>query len=267
MKFRLMSDLHLNICQGKWFPDVMENEKDQILLIAGDIWEGTKSLIFRREQPDEVQWLRVMCERFREVVMVFGNHDYWDENIDSLNTKFFDGCSYIGMPENFHLLDNHSIMIDDVKIIGSTLWTNFDNQNPLTLYNAENMMLDYKYIKKNGYANTWEKVKPLDILKRHIYSVSYIQNQLTDYHGKSIVLTHHCPSFRGKSKIWLEHNGLYCSDLDDMIYKLKPSFWCYGHIHEHSVYGIGNTMLLSNPLGYIGHNEQSNFKHDMVFEL
>jgi Icc-related predicted phosphoesterase len=45
-------------------------------------------------------------------------------------------------------------------------------------------------------------------------------------------------------------NPAYCSDLEQEIIESKPDYWACGHIHKHQEHQIGNTLVVSNPLGY-----------------
>lgn len=256
MKFRIMSDLHLNCVNGNWYPPLLKDDKETCLLLAGDIWEGTKSIIFKEGEKDEVKWLHSVCNHFKYVVMIFGNHSFWGEHLQYLYNKFIRCCEEHDIPDNFYLLQNDHVMIQDVKVIGSTLWTDFNKNDPISIYDASQFMNDYKYI-RSGLS--YIKVKPEDILLEHIRSIKFIEKELTDWNGKSIVITHHAPSFKSGSKIWSDGHEYYCSDLSELILDYKPNFWIHGHVHEDFDYMIGDTRIICNPLGYPGESGSKYF--------
>ena len=101
MKYiRLVSDVHLD-CDVKrfhesrlydpnknssdemsllWFPEPMEGDEDTTLVLAGDMWFNR--YFITRLFPDGESWLKKVSKMFKYVVLVLGNHDYWDCNLN-----------------------------------------------------------------------------------------------------------------------------------------------------------------------------------------
>ena len=81
--------------------------------------------------------------------------------------------------------------------------------------------------------------------------------------------THHVPSFslmadefKGSSI-----NGAFTVELGDFIAKSRINYWIYGHSHRNIERRIGNTVCISNQLGYVFQNEHHTFRPDAVIEL
>ena len=63
-------------------------------------------------------------------------------------------------------------------------------------------------------------------------------------------------------------NEAFATELFDLIEDSGPDYWIYGHTHHNSVdFGIGNTRLLTNQLGYVKHNEHQSFIAEKNFSL
>lgn len=57
-------------------------------------------------------------------------------------------------------------------------------------------------------------------------------------------------------KIESELNGAFVVELFDMIETTQPQYWIYGHHHRNVPdFKIGNTLMLTNQLGYVNHSE------------
>ena len=118
-----ISDLHLeNYTKTN---DLYKNIKNlmppaQILILAGDIGYPVGK---HGEQYKEL--LQRFKQRYEHVVVVPGNHEYFQiENFD--RNKILDKLNDICTSTSCYLLNNHSIEIEGIKIMGTTLWTKID---------------------------------------------------------------------------------------------------------------------------------------------
>lgn len=245
MKFRVYSDLHLekDVWAGRskfWSPAVLGDEKEQTLILAGDIFYGV----------DSTSWAKDLCERFKNVVMVLGNHDYWHQgrNIDDVN-RFY--RQVMTDTKNFHLLHNDFIELEGVIIYGGTCWTNCNN-NPLVEIQAPHFMRpDFELI---------HQMSPNEWVKHHGLFVSGLQRMLKMAPEKVIVVSHHAPSFNSIAEHYRGNfpmNYFYFSDLDYfMEYEENIGYWCHGHTHNSMDYMINKTRVLCNPRGYDDENRE-----------
>ena len=86
---------------------------------------------------------------------------------------------------------------------------------------------------------------------------------------KIIVVTHHLPTFapiedRHKGNVL---NAAYATELGNYIADSRITAWIYGHSHHHTDLMIGNTHLVSNPLGYVFWGENNAFDDSAVLEV
>lgn len=254
MFIRLVSDIHLDF--AKWYPTAMPEDKETILVIAGDIWS--------RGNLRKTEWLRKISAQFANVILVLGNHDFYWCNLSSEAQKT---KNYIA--ENFSnvsLLENNIVYIGDVKFIGAVLWTDFGGADPLARFNAERGMSDFHYIKTG---KEYRKIKSEDILVEHKRSRKFIfDNTYRDYNGQMVVVvTHHAPTHQSISAEYIGDplNPAYYSNLGEMILNSQIDYWFHGHVHHSVEYGIGDCVVMANPRGYCGDN--LNFDENWRIEI
>jgi predicted phosphodiesterase len=81
--------------------------------------------------------------------------------------------------------------------------------------------------------------------------------------GSYVVVGHHAPSSLSIAERFKHDtlmNGAFHSRLDDFI-EARPQIklWIHGHMHNNSNYWIGETRVVCNPRGYIGHESQADW--------
>lgn len=270
---RILSDLHLDwdVSPKKtksvldlWYPPVAPTDSNTVLVLAGDIWRAKKLFKFMGDS-----YCKELSRRFRYVVFVLGNHDFWDGNIHKLEKRYQDYIKDQDL-KNVFLLENSQLIINDHKFLGATLWTDYNGGCPEAMRYAEIHMNDFKYIRQgNAYIN----LKAHTILDVHRKSKDYLFTNAKKDHDnqKVVVITHHAPSARSYGKVGgnkEKPSGFFCyySDLDEDIKQSQIDMWIHGHIHTVSNYRIGNTQVLCNPRGYSG-LEETQFNEGLLFEL
>jgi hypothetical protein len=96
---------------------------------------------------------------------------------------------------------------------------------------------------------------PEDSVADHAKMIDYIDHTTRDP-GSYIVVGHHCPSELSVAECYKGSllNGAFRSKLDDFI-EQRPQIrlWIHGHTHHNFNYWIGETRVICNPRGYIGH--------------
>jgi hypothetical protein len=104
----------------------------------------------------------------------------------------------------------------------------------------------------------------------HAEGLEFIEQSVKEPVVKTVVVTHHLPSGLCNSP---EHrnsliNEAFCVDLTPFIESANVNFWIYGHSHfNQKPLHIGKTILLTNQLGYVQHNEHHTFKQDAYFSI
>lgn len=122
-----------------WYPPELPDDKDTILILAGDIWIGTK---FIWNGTDS--WISNIAPNFKQVLIVLGNHDYWAIQGGNLTIK--DGAKKCNILLeqmclfNVKVLDCDTFADGDYLFVGCTLWTDMDKEGPLAMYNMSRFM-------------------------------------------------------------------------------------------------------------------------------
>lgn len=263
MKVRFVSDLH-NEFNVFHVPE-MEDDLNTTLVLAGDV--DVQSALDRWPA-----FLKKCAEQFRDVVYVFGNHEYYGGSILTAKQKLLDCIEYD--VHNVHVLENKHIVIDDVCFIGATMWADFENGNPLVIHDARQFMNDYHRIRVGPKEEPWQrKLSPLETLAMHRQSRKYIFETIYEQKllgRKVIVVTHHSPSWMGVAECFRSSalNGCYHSNLEEEVISSNPNLWIHGHTHVSLDYILGETRVLCNPRGYFGTRDQNpNFDPYKVIEL
>lgn len=241
-KYRISSDWHLPFYSKKnsyFFLDKMEDDSEQILILAGDCFDCFT--------PD-THILEELSDRFKMIYYVLGNHDFYGATYTQ--AKKFLNAKLEKYP-NIVLLDNSGID----NIIGTTLWTDYDKNSENAKFYAERGMLDFAEI----VDFTADFVYNI-----HIEELNYLK---TSMDSTSIVVTHHLPTYKSIHPKYKNSplNAAFASNLDDLILTIKPKLWVHGHTHENFDYVLGNTRIICNPFGYPGENR--NYNKQLVVEL
>ena len=256
-KFKLLSDLHLEFYNDNvWKPIINDQDKDTILLLAGDIAVGLGAK----------EWITEMCARYQYVVYILGNHEFYNNELLGLPGKW---NNLAGMPENFIFLHNKATYMGDVRILGTTLWT--EVQNPHDRWFIQQGMNDYRVIKINDNGN-WRRINTKDTDREHNEAIKFLVDELKQpWEGKTIVMTHHLPHLACVADRWKgnAYNPAFVTDLDYLfdLYGDKIDMWCHGHTHDNVDIHVGKTRILCNPRGYHGYAINPDFNEDLTFGL
>lgn len=261
MKLRIISDCHVENTKGAWPPGNLsfylppiEGEKDHVLVLAGDI---TSAPAIERTLP----FFEEASERFRDVIYVMGNHEAYRSNWN--NYQHTIGAALKPL-SNVHLLTARrpSVDIDDVTFVGSTLWTDYKNADPIEMYNATRFMMDYKVI---GGPDPGTKLWPATVLAQHYTERALIfekAKEAMDAGRKVCVVTHHAPSSKSVHERYIGDPGNYAfyTELGDQLLDSNIPLWIHGHMHDPFDYTVGNTRVICNPFGYPHERDRHNPK-------
>lgn len=263
MKIRLMSDLHLEFEDRvlNFTPMPQPDDKDTILILAGDVATGI----------DAVSFIQKMCKQFRKVVYVLGNHEFYYNEYNKVRAQWNDRPE---MPGNFILLDDHVAIVDDVRLVGGTLWTSFNDSDWHAMHTAQHNMNDFHCVKFHEKidAKTSRKRKflPQDAVRAHMVTRMLITETLREpFDGKTIVVTHHLPhplSVPGQFKT-SALNAAYMTNLDSIIEQNDIAVWCHGHTHDNVNVEVHGTRILCNPRGYTPDGLNDEFDQNFSFEV
>lgn len=276
---RPINDIHLDfdVANGKmpWKPPGLPEDHLSALLISGDIWHAKKMMSYANES-----WIGQRAQRFRYVIFVLGNHDYWDGALNYEPTRIKELIQEMNL-KNVFLLERDTLVLEDVKFVGGTLWTDFNKQDPNTMFSANKIMVpDYTRIKKrtnfvnaNGESKIeYRKIQYQDFLNVHLETKRYIfENAIKDEKTrKLVVMTHMAPSCLSIADQYKEDfisNGYYYSELGNEIAGTDIDYWFHGHTHTAMDYMINKTRVINNARGYAGYEFDNQFEPEFLITL
>lgn len=282
LKIRIASDIHNEFHRnnGSLFQlPVLPDDKETILVLAGDLdikkkhFDPVSNFVYEEKAerlgylPEE-SLMEHFSRRFKHVVYVLGNHDVWTASYDLLFDQHKDLIEEKGL-DNVHLLDADTEIIDGVVFTGGTLWTNFNNHDPVIMASGPLYMNDYRYMRTNNYKR---KVIPADLYQDHVWTMMEIEQALLAHKDKPVVVvSHHAPSHQSIAGRYLREKSLnhfYYTDLEDVMKRHDNlKLWFHGHVHNSNDYTVNNCRVVSNPFGYFDHEENWDFNPNLVIEL
>lgn len=199
-KIQLFSDIH-----SRW-KDVSFDNDASVILAVGDMTEGVAG----------VEWLKKSGKR---VLYVPGNHEFYEGDLE----ERLDELIIAAKGSNVTILDQRTVVIDGVRFIGATLWSDFANMDPIIMRKCQKTMNDYRMISVrgwferernrreyseilteltdsdpdgfSGYPKKPEKFNPIVAMVMHKRHLSFISKELENkWDGRTVVVTHHAPS-------------------------------------------------------------------------
>jgi predicted phosphodiesterase len=250
---------------------VLEEDSETTLVLAGDIATGASvHALFSCSD---------ILDRFKYVVCVLGNHDYWGENLHTI-PEVWKEC--LDSYDNLHLLRcSAPLELDGVLFFGDTMWTNFDQGDPDAMQESFMYMNDYRKIHKyvapiGGLNPTRILASPYDILSVHHHQTRALYRAMGGYPVgmPKVVVTHHTPSLSSSSGSYRHKNSpdlltysYSCNKskyVDLIIDKIRPDMWIHGHTHHPVDYMLKDTNVVHNPVGY---PNEALLTKDKVYEL
>lgn len=302
MKVAVCSDVHL-----EFGTLTLENPGNvEVLILSGDILVEHDLQIYDRRQIESgfmshrsIMWhtfFEEVCAAFPQVIYVAGNHEHYHgdfkHTLHNLKEK-------LHPHKNLHILDKEVFRYtsmeskQDYLFIGSTLWTDMNKEDPLTLHAMKDYMNDFRIIKnsnrmvvsnvpiyeydENGRVKLDEnnrqvqigmkkketpaRFTPEDAVEENKKCFDYIKHCVSDAPPweSIVVVGHHTPSHQSCHPRYKHDqimNGGYHNSYEEYIMD-HPQIvlWTHGHTHEKYDYMIGKTRIVCNPRGYIGHEQ------------
>jgi UDP-2,3-diacylglucosamine pyrophosphatase LpxH len=268
MFIRIHSDLHTEFvgaskadAQFELLIPSIPGEEDMVLVLAGDIiadirtWAGSPALDIYSP------WFKDLAQRHTAVIYVAGNHEGYQA---SFKTAFDYLNGLAGTMDNFHVLENDTVVVDGVKFIGTTKWTPLDGPHDQF---AIQQMNDTKVIAG------WNVFKWREAYQK---ARSFLEAELANEHtGPVVVVTHHTPSWQSIASVFRGSpmNCGYASNEEDLMFEHKPELWFHGHTHVSFDYmvedydGNGVTRVICNPYGYYRHEENLSYDPTLTVEV
>lgn len=178
MKYQLISDVHGRFKKVSW-----DNNAD-IVLAAGDISENLdEGFKFLNTSPIPV-------------LFIPGNHEYYKGDFLERHKKMKELCD----ASNGHItfIDREVVHLEDTRIIATSLWSGFNNFDPLLIDCAYGVMNDYRHILISTLNQKEAWRSQIDLLKDF-----YLENRKKVYNSGGIerLLLEENFSCRQKSKV------------------------------------------------------------------
>ena len=255
MKIQYCSDLHLEFSENLR----MMNAKEPTIEVAGDILVIAGDVGYLEDK--NVEHLRLwkwMSESYRQVLMVAGNHEFYNNgDIAAMGASW----QKMFLP-NVGYYHNKVVRIDDTDFILSTLWSRI---SPIDEMVVQFGMNDYRQILHNRHRLTAKDITD-EFEKNFAFIQKAVESSETE---KIVVVTHHLPTFAAINKRYSGDplNVAFATELGNFIADSRINAWIYGHAHHQTDLMIGNTHLISNPLGYVFAGEYATFNYSAVIEI
>ena len=249
MKLQYASDLHLE------FPENMEFLKRDPLQPGGDVLLLAGDIVPFVVIDKHTDFFDYISDTFETTYWIPGNHEYYyydiAEKCGTLNEK---------IRSNVFLVNNTSAILDHVKIVFSTLWSEIGKLNQGII---QQRISDFHVIKFKN-----KRFLPDHFNELHSESLEFLKSEIdTTFPGKIVVVTHHVPVLLNYPKQYKSDilNEAFVVDLYDLIDKNKIDYWIYGHHHVNvEEFSIGETKMLTNQLGYLRCDENKNFDNNKI---
>jgi predicted phosphodiesterase len=205
------------------------------------------------------------------VIFVPGNHEYDGLEFDEATLRLRQACERWGLI----WLDRESLVLQGVRFVGCTLWTDFDalNNNPGSLadlltardkaFRAANFYLRKNHSLQGGVPMLAEQVRELGLQDQQ-----WLRQALaTPFDGPTVALTHFAPSLLSADPRYGLTPGTagFCNALDDLLPSAR--LWLHGHLHCPQDYVSQGCRVVANPLGYARKGEQKSFQPDLLIRL
>jgi predicted phosphohydrolase len=231
IEFQIVSDLHIEY-KNNDVPNPLDyiTPSADILILAGDIGS-----LYKINQLKS--FLQLLCPLFKATIYIPGNHEYYLQDsfepipFELLTKRLYD----LENIPSLYILNQSSIIINDICITGCTLWTK-------PLINLP------KFIVKIHDINTYA----YHVL--HNNDLEYIENMIQFCKNKNLkllVVTHHCPTEEVLQNFKKDkYRSLYVSDLDYLLNKENVHTWVCGHLHYNFDFNTKNgTRVVGNQKG------------------
>ncbi len=226
-----------------------------VVVLAGDVWNGTRGIEWAREWADG-----------RPVLYVAGNHEFYGHGLPELTGRLRSVAA--GSP--IRVLENDEVTLEGVRFLGCTLWSDFDFDGPErreeSMRVCERVVNDFGYI---AFTPADRPLAPADARALHLESRRWLADRLGHSHaGPTVVITHHAPLIRGRPSQPLLRAvaGAFASDVTDLMGSERAALWIFGHTHRAADVDVRGTRVISNPRGY-PHQPVAEFDPGCVVEL
>jgi hypothetical protein len=282
---QLLSDLHLEV-HPHWQPSPVPGA--DLLVLAGDIGSYQAGSLLTdadfglaRFSPQH-GWPT-------PVVFVPGNHEYDTFDFDAAHSRLRQTCQRLGIHWlEREVLDLRQVLTANapaIRLVGTTLWTDFDALGPTeaeaaaasasTHVLAQQLKARDKafraanyHLKKALMTRHGSPMLAAEVREQGLVCQDWLRHALAQpFAGRTVVVTHFAPSLRSADPRYGLTPGTagFCNALDDLL--PAAQLWLHGHLHAPCDYTAQGCRMLANPLGYVRKNEQARFQATQVIRM
>jgi predicted phosphodiesterase len=244
MRIRVLSDLHLEAAPF----DPPPADAD-VVVLAGDIDNG----------PAGIEWAGATFDA--PVLYIAGNHEPYDGEFHATQAALRAAAGRTGV----RVLDCGEAVIDGVRFLGCTLWTDFalagEAGRKLAVEKYGAWLVDFRAIRWGDRNFAVD-----DSVELHTAHRDWLAARLlAPLPGPTVVVTHHPPHPGSIAPKFATHplNPAFVSNLEDLMGRAR--LWIHGHTHSAIDYTVRGTRVVCNARGYPG--ETTGFVSDLVVEL
>jgi predicted phosphodiesterase len=283
MKIAIGSDLHLEFGAIA----LSNSEAADVLILAGDICMARDFELADTKRADRYhEFFAQVSKEFPKVIYILGNHEHYNGDVAHSYSIL---KQHLSLYPNIQVMEKEAVEIGDVTFVCATLWTNMNDEDPVTLHAVKDMMNDFHNVKNSlrmlqrkvplyddgkynvdrkvigfKYKEEVSKFSPEDSVEDHKRAMDYINHVvMNDEAKKYVVVTHHTPSWQSCAPKWQGDrilNGAFHTELGDYIaYRPQIKLWVHGHTHDEFDYEIATTRVVCNPRGYINHENRAEY--------
>lgn len=112
MKIQPCSDLHVEMREHYGDYELAITDAD-VIVLAGDIHIGTKAILFAGNES---------IRQNKPIILIAGNHEYYNGDINVTLAEMREAAKNFPL---LHFLENEEPIIDDVRFLACTLWTDY----------------------------------------------------------------------------------------------------------------------------------------------
>ena len=243
------------------------------------------------------QFFDHVCQEFPEIVYIMGNHEHYSgdvahtenilkEHLDYGNLHILEketwrhqGHTFVGgtlwtdmnqedgvamsyckdaMNDFREVKNSNRMVVRRVPLYMENLLYTEDGKNGGRYVKDAKGALIPNGVKFKEEPARWS---PEDSVVDHRKMLDYVDHATRDP-GSYIVVGHHCPSELSVAEQYKGNllNAAFRSGLDDFI-EARPQIrlWLHGHTHYNFNYWIGETRVVCNPRGYVGHEASADW--------
>ncbi len=268
VKLQLLSDLHLE-AHPAFEPRPAEGA--DLLVLAGDIGSYQQG---SRLADDDFGLARFSPRHGWPVPVLYvpGNHEYDGLDFDATHERLRATCERLGIT----WLERETRVIDGVRFVGTTLWTDFDALvhppgEPVPTPSQALKRRDKAFRAANFYLRKAATLRNGEVMLAEAWRElgqacqAWLRAELARPHaGPTVVITHFAPSLRSADPRYglVPGTAGFCNALDELL--PQAQLWLHGHLHCAHDYQVAGCRVVANPLGYAVKGEQQEFRPQCV---